>query len=187
MFSAKTSLVITQMLVAATGVNGTGRRAVPVGYQVAGKTGTAQKATKQGSYSKEKFTAVFAGFAPSKNLKIVIVVVVDEPQKSIDGGVVAAPVFREITATALPYLGSLPQITASTDWKVQQTLTPSKTTPTSGVAPRLMGLSLRQAFLQTEQHGYALLSHGSGWVTRQSPPPLTALSAGSNIEVWLNE
>ena len=186
-FSVETSQAVTQMLIAATSIGGTGQRAVPAGYDVAGKTGTAQKANNQGSYSKDKFTAVFAGFAPAEDPKIVIVVVIDEPQKSIYGGVVAAPVFREIAATALPYLGVLPKIQASTDWQVQQTFATPNTVSTSGVAPHLMGLSLRQAFQQAEQQGYALLSHGSGWVTRQSPHPLTALSAGSDIEVWLNE
>jgi len=163
------------------------RISIPAGYDVAGKTGTAQKATKQGSYSKDKFTAVFAGFAPAENPEIVIVVVIDEPQKSIYGGVVAAPVFREIAATTLPYLGSLPRNQGSTDWQVQQTSTIPNHISVSGITPHLMGLSLRQAFQRTEQQGYALRSHGSGWVTRQSPHPLTALSAGSDIEVWLNE
>ncbi len=186
-FSTKTSQTITQMLIAATSKGGTGQRAVPAGYQVAGKTGTAQKANKQGSYAKDKFTAVFAGFAPAEDPKIVIVVVIDEPQKSIYGGTVAAPVFRNIAATTLPYLGSLPKMQASTGWQVQQTSATSNTAPASGLTPRLIGLSLRQAFEQAEQENYALRSHGSGWVTRQSPHPFTALSAGSDIEVWLNE
>ncbi len=186
-FSKKTSQAVTQMLIAATGINGTGQRAVPAGYDIAGKTGTAQKATKQGSYSKDKFTAVFAGFAPAENPEVVIVVVIDEPQKSIYGGVVAAPVFREIAATTLPYLGSLPKNQDSTDWQVQQTSATPNNISVSGITPHLIGLSLRQAFQQAEQQGYALRSHGSGWVTRQSPHPLTALSAGSDIEVWLNE
>ncbi|MDQ6967059.1 MAG: penicillin-binding transpeptidase domain-containing protein, partial [Mariprofundaceae bacterium] len=186
-FSTTTTHAITQMLVAATSPDGTGHRAVPAGYHVAGKTGTAQKANKQGSYSKDKFTAVFAGFAPAEDPVIVIVVVIDEPQKSIYGGVVAAPIFRNIAATTLPYLGSLPEMQASTDWQVQQISTTPNTAPTSGMTPHLIGLSLRQAFQQTEQQNYALRSHGSGWVIRQSPHPLTALSPGSDIEVWLHE
>ncbi len=186
-FSTKTSQAVTQMLIAATGSNGTGKRAVPAGYHVAGKTGTAQKANNQGSYAKDKFTAVFAGFVPAEDPEVVIVVVIDEPKKSIYGGTVAAPVFRNIAATALPYLGSLPDMRASANWKVQQASVTSNAPPASGLTPHLIGLSLRQAFQQAEQQGYALRSHGSGWVTRQSPHPLTALSAGSNIEVWLNE
>lgn len=186
-FSLETSQAITQMLIAATSVNGTGQRAVPAGYHVAGKTGTAQKANNQGSYAKDKFTAVFAGFAPAEDPEIVIVVVIDEPQKSIYGGTVAAPVFRNIAATTLPYLGSLPEMQNSADWHVQQASAASDITPAAGITPRLFGLSLRQAFQQAEQQGYALRSHGSGWVTRQSPHPLTALSIGSDIEVWLHE
>jgi len=186
-FSTKTTHVLTKMLMAATGINGTGQKAVPAGYRVAGKTGTAQKANNRGSYAKDKYTAVFAGFTPAENPEIVIVVVIDEPQKSIYGGTVAAPIFREIAATTLPYLGSLPEMKASNEWQVQQASVTPSATFTSGVAPRLMGLSLRQAFQQAEQQGYTLHSHGSGWVTRQSPHALTALSKGSGIEVWLNE
>lgn len=186
-FSTKTTQAVTQMLIAATGENGTGKRAVPAGYHVAGKTGTAQKANSHGSYAKDKFTAVFAGFAPAEDPKIVIVVVIDEPQKSIYGGTVAAPIFRNIAATTLPYLGSLPEMLPPTNWNVQQVSATPSVTPLSGVTPRLIGLSLRQAFQQAEQQNYALRSHGSGWVARQSPQPLTALSAGSDIEVWLHE
>ena len=186
-FSTETTQALTKMLIAATGANGTGQKAVPAGYRVAGKTGTAQKANNRGSYAKDKYTAVFAGFTPADDPEIVIVVVIDEPQKSIYGGTVAAPIFREIAATTLPYLGSLPEMKASTEWQVQQASVTPSTTFTSGVTPRLMGLSLRQAFQRAEQQGYALHSHGSGWVARQSPHALIALPKGSDIEVWLNE
>jgi len=186
-FSTKTTQAVTQMLIAATGENGTGKRAVPAGYHVAGKTGTAQKANNQGSYAKDKFTAVFAGFVPAEDPRVVIVVVIDEPQKSIYGGTVAAPIFRNIAATTLPYLGSLPEMQASTNLQIQHVSAAPNAAPLSGVTPRLIGLSLRQAFQQAEQQNYDLRSHGSGWVTRQSPQPLTALSAGSDIEVWLHE
>jgi len=186
-FSTKTTQAVTKMLIAATSANGTGKKAVPAGYRVAGKTGTAQKANNHGSYAKDKYTAVFAGFTPAENPEIVIVVVIDEPQNSIYGGTVAAPVFRDIAATTLPYLGSLPEMKAPTEWQVQQVSTTPNATFTSGAAPRLTGLSLRQALRRAEQQGYALHSHGSGWVTRQSPHALTTLPKGSDIEVWLNE
>jgi len=186
-FSAKTSLTVTNMLIAATSADGTGKNAVPAGYLVAGKTGTAQKANNHGSYAKDKYTAVFAGFTPANDPKMVIAVVIDEPQKSIYGGTVAAPVFRNIASTTLPYLGSLPDIQVATNWHLQKASVAPSSTFTSGLTPHLIGLSLRQALKQAEQQGYPLHSHGSGWVTRQSPHALTALSAGSDIEVWLHE
>ncbi len=88
---------------------GTGVNAAPEGYTAAGKTGTAQvmdKTTKR--YASNKYTSVFTGFVPAEHPKLVITVVVHEPQGAIYGGVVAAPVFREIAAKALPYLGVMP-------------------------------------------------------------------------------
>lgn len=87
---------------------GTGGSAKIDGYDVAGKTGTAQK-VKEGArgYEKGKYIASFIGFTPLKEPEIGIIVVMDEP-KPIWGGVVAAPVFKEIASFTLPYLGIRP-------------------------------------------------------------------------------
>jgi len=75
------------------------------GYQLAGKTGTANKPDPQtGGYSDTKFVASFVGFAPARDPKLLVAVMVDEPQGSYFGGVVAAPAFQQIAAFALPYL-----------------------------------------------------------------------------------
>jgi len=84
---------------------GTGKRASVNGNEVAGKTGTAQlidPRTKR--YSKEKFVSSFVGFVPADNPKLAIIVVVHEPKGQNYGGVVAAPVFKEIAEQALSYL-----------------------------------------------------------------------------------
>ena len=74
------------------------------GYTLAGKTGTAQVA-ENGTYSKTKYVASFIGFAPAQDPRLLVAVIVDEPQGEIYGGSVAAPAFGEIAAFALPYLG----------------------------------------------------------------------------------
>ena len=71
------------------------------GYTLAGKTGTAQVA-ENGSYSKTKFVASFIGFAPAQNPRLLVAVIVDQPQGEIYGGSVAAPAFGKIAAFALP-------------------------------------------------------------------------------------
>ena len=78
------------------------------GYTLAGKTGTAQKA-ENGGYSKTKYVASFIGFAPSRNPRLLVSVMVDEPRGSIYGGEVAAPAFEKIASFALPYLKIPPQ------------------------------------------------------------------------------
>ena len=85
--------------------DGTGTRAKLAGYQVAGKTGTAQKFDfSTGKYSEDKYSSFFVGYVPAENPKISILVLLDEPKGSYYGGTVAAPVFQEIASKVLPYL-----------------------------------------------------------------------------------
>ena len=79
---------------------GTGRRARPAGYSAGGKTGTAQKFV-DGSYSRTRFVASFAGIAPLSNPVLAALVVIDEPRVHHYGGIVAAPAFRRIMERAL--------------------------------------------------------------------------------------
>jgi len=76
------------------------------GYQLAGKTGTANKVDPTThEYSNSKFVASFMGFAPASDPKLLCAVIVDEPQSgSIFGGAVAAPAFGQIMSFALPYM-----------------------------------------------------------------------------------
>jgi cell division protein FtsI/penicillin-binding protein 2 len=85
----------------------TGNEAKIPGYSVAGKTGTAQVPGPNG-YTTGKYVASFVGMVPVKDPKLVVLVVVDEPTKSIFGGVVAAPAFAQIAGFDLQYLGVPP-------------------------------------------------------------------------------
>jgi cell division protein FtsI/penicillin-binding protein 2 len=96
---------VSTMLEGVLGPNGTAPEAHVNGYQLAGKTGTAQKPDPvTGGYYKDKFVASFAGFAPAKNPRLLVSVVVDEPHGLYYGGEVAAPAFERIVDFALPYL-----------------------------------------------------------------------------------
>ena len=90
-----------------SGERGTGSRARIPGYSAAGKTGTALKVSPNGGYTSE-YIASFVGFAPAENPRIVVAVMVDEPQTAIYGGIVAAPVFSEVAGAALQRLNVLP-------------------------------------------------------------------------------
>ncbi len=106
----ETARQVTRMMRMAVDSDGTGHRADIPGYQVCGKTGTAQKTLKgKSGYVKGLYTSVFGGFAPMDNPELSILVVVDEPQKEHYGGVVAAPAFREIMCKSLNYLGVTPK------------------------------------------------------------------------------
>jgi cell division protein FtsI (penicillin-binding protein 3) len=95
---------VRTMLEGVLAPGGTASEVSVPGYTLAGKTGTAQVA-ENGTYSKTKFIASFIGFAPAQDPRLLVAVVVDEPQGEIYGGSVAAPAFGKIAAFALPYLG----------------------------------------------------------------------------------
>jgi cell division protein FtsI/penicillin-binding protein 2 len=83
--------------------------AIP-GYELGGKTGTANKIDPAtGEYSKAKYVASFVGFAPAAKPRLLISVMVDEPHGAIYGGEVAAPAFGKIASFALQYLKIPPQ------------------------------------------------------------------------------
>lgn len=95
---------VLDMMKHVVGPKGTAQQAAIAGYQVAGKTGTAKKSIA-GGYRKDDYVAVFAGIAPASNPRLVMAVMIDEPtQNGYYGGVVAAPVFREVITNALRIL-----------------------------------------------------------------------------------
>jgi cell division protein FtsI/penicillin-binding protein 2 len=105
--SSQTAAELRKMLEGVLAPGGTASEVSVPGYTLAGKTGTAQIAVN-GGYSDTQFVASFVGFAPAQDPKLLVAVVVDRPQGSYYGGVVAAPAFGEIAKFALPYLGIPP-------------------------------------------------------------------------------
>ena len=100
----KTASTLTDLLIGVV-EKGTGKRAAIAGYRVAGKTGTAQKVDPStGTYSSTQLIGSFVGFVPAEDPQISVLVMIDEPQGPAWGGVVAAPVFREVASQVLQYL-----------------------------------------------------------------------------------
>jgi len=103
--SEANSASVRKMLEGVLGPGGTASGAAIKGYELAGKTGTAQKPDPvTGGYSPDKYVASFVGFAPARHPKLLVTVMVDEPKGEIYGGLIAAPAFKEITSFALNYL-----------------------------------------------------------------------------------
>ena len=108
--SERVSRLIRKMLRGVLAEGGTASGAEIPGFDLAGKTGTAQKVdSATGTYSDSRYIASFIGFAPARSPKLLTAVLVDEPQGEIYGGSVAAPAFSRIMAFALPYLGISPR------------------------------------------------------------------------------
>jgi len=99
-FSGSTARMMRDMLELVTQPGGTAPLAQVAGYRVAGKTGTAHK-LEDGRYV-DRYVASFVGFAPVSNPRLVVAVMIDEPNNGQHyGGLVAAPVFSKVTGAAL--------------------------------------------------------------------------------------
>lgn len=88
--------------------DGTGKLAQINGYEIAGKTGTAQKIDSKGGYSSTNFIASFIGYLPADDPKLIILVIVDEPKGIYWGGQIAAPTFKQLAKRILSYMDILP-------------------------------------------------------------------------------
>ena len=106
--SPQTAASVRDMLRGVLADGGTASGAAIPGYDLAGKTGTANVVVN-GKYSSTQYIASFIGMVPASAPKLVVAVMVDEPsQGSIYGGSVAAPAFQKIVGWAVPRLGISP-------------------------------------------------------------------------------
>jgi cell division protein FtsI (penicillin-binding protein 3) len=105
----RTARTLDRMLRGVVSPDGTGSLAQVEGYEVAGKTGTANKIDPEtGEYSSALYTSSFVGYVPANDPKLVISVVLDEPGGAYYGGEVAAPAFEDIAAFSLQTLNIAP-------------------------------------------------------------------------------
>lgn len=100
--SNETSQTLREVLEAVV-AEGTGKNGQVEGYRVGGKTATSEKLPRRSG----KYISSFLGFAPANHPKILGLVLIDEPQGTYYGGVIAAPVMAEIFQNVLPYLDNL--------------------------------------------------------------------------------
>jgi cell division protein FtsI (penicillin-binding protein 3) len=190
--SEETARKVRMLLKAATEKGGTGEGAVPAGYEVAGKTGTAQKVDSlMGGYSDDRYVSGFMGFAPADAPKLVVLVIVDEPQGNGYGGVVAAPIFKTIMEKALPSLNVIPKgaMVVKSEFDSAPRREASGPQPLideikvgkgmgTVVMPDLTGLSMRKALSRMEGKGLLIKVSGNGKVVDQVPRPGSVIEKG---------
>lgn len=104
-----TALEVRKMLELVTQPGGTALKAQVIGYRVAGKTGTAHKLA--GRHYIDKYVSSFVGIAPASNPRLIVAVMIDEPNAGeYYGGTVAAPAFSEVMGQSLRTLGVVPDL-----------------------------------------------------------------------------
>jgi cell division protein FtsI (penicillin-binding protein 3) len=188
--SRETARTLTRILTTVV-AGGTGRHAAIAGYEVAGKTGTAQKldpATRR--YSRAPGVLSFIGFAPADDPRFVMLVMLDEPKNEKWGSEAAAPVFAAIGREILRYLEVPPRgtqpvqiVTASSGESPLARLRPVEAPPVvpldaAGAMPDVRGRSLRQALALLAPLHMDVEISGHGVVSRQVPEPGIAVEPG---------
>jgi cell division protein FtsI (penicillin-binding protein 3) len=180
--SEKTATLLSSMLQDVTTEGGTGTMANIEGFTVAGKTGTAQKADPvHGGYAAKKRVASFIGFVPANKPRLVALVLIDEPEVNVYGGVVAAPVFRNVARGALRYFAVAPQKPTALPAAPLRPEAPRRhvvkrpnlkqVEESAEAAPDFVGLSLREALEKAQALKVKVRLQGSGYVIKQSPAP----------------
>ncbi|OBZ16675.1 stage V sporulation protein D [Bacillus sp. FJAT-26390] len=140
---------------------GTGKNAYIEGYRVAGKTGTAQKVIDN-KYSTTKFVVSFIGYAPVDDPKIVVYVVVDEPNDpTVGGGRVAAPAFKQIVLKSLRKMGVAPNYPTQTDDVKKEV---------SITVPKVTALPIAQAKAELKAKAMTFEQVGNGKTVLQQIP-----------------
>ena len=158
---------------------GTGRKAFIDGYRVGGKTGTAQKVGPNGRYLPNNHIVSFIGFAPADDPRIVVYVAVDNPKGVQFGGVVAAPIVRNILDDSLRYLGV----------KKRKDQIPPESVPTEEpyvTVPDLVGEHVDE--IRTSLFSEPLEVVGKGKVViNQLPKPGQRVKKGTPIRIYLGD
>ncbi|HEY6560680.1 MAG TPA: penicillin-binding protein [Polyangiaceae bacterium] len=198
---------MAEMLVAVTEGEGTGTEAAIDGYQVAGKTATAQKTDPAtGRYSLDKFIGSFVGFVPAKKPVVAIAVMLDEPMVEHAGGAVAAPIFRRVAQMSLKYMGLTPKGTGRADIAelavqpdpanttyallraaqgkkpaVQEVVQRGPIAAGKVRLPDMTGWPVREALRRAVELGVSPKVQGSGVLARQTPAPGEAVEKGSSV------
>lgn len=152
--------------------NGGGKKAAVAGYDIAGKTGTAQK-YDNGAIAQGKYVASFIGYAPADKPDYIVLVIVDEPKGAYYGGTVAAPIARNIFEKIFETKGVETNSNLEADRKALEA---------SIELPNLKGMTLTQAVTTLNSLGLQYLVQGEGkTVTGQISPPGTLVCSGDIV------
>jgi cell division protein FtsI (penicillin-binding protein 3) len=186
--SEKTAINVTKMLVNAVN-EGTGNDAIIPHYDMAGKTGTAQRVSPRGGY--EGYIGSFIGFPVNVNKKFVVMAYIDHPTANgYYGGATAAPVVKKITQYILYKKKDFAQF-AKYDEKsnkenmdtVQSQQASAQKVFAPGFMPSFTGLDKSSAMQLAQDRSIQIEINGFGVVTKQSIPSGTPFASNINLRL----
>ena len=172
---------------------GGGKPAHIAGYQIAGKTGTAEKLAEQGGYAPGEYIASFVGFVPAANPQYAMLVMLDTPQGAFYGSQVSAPVFKDTLQQILVAKGiqpstheGLPSFEEDAKDRAKAVKVPVMEFLTDNKVkiPDFTGLDMRQTAELVQRGHLVLVPYGSGRAKKQSLPPGTVAAEGTKLEIW---
>lgn len=186
--SEKTSADLTKMLILAVN-EGTGDNAKIPHYEIAGKTGTAQRVSPRGGY--DGYIASFIGYPVNVNKKFVVFVYVEHPTANgYYGGAVAAPVFKKITQYILYKKKDFAQFAKYDEKSNKENLDEVQAQQAApariyapGLIPDFIGLDKASALQMAEERNINIQVNGFGVVTKQSIAAGTAIQGDNNLRL----
>jgi cell division protein FtsI (penicillin-binding protein 3) len=191
--SPETARRTARILEKVAGEDGTGSLAAIEGHRVAGKTGTSQKVDpRTKTYSKEHYVSLFVGFVPVGHPKLTMLIMVDEPQEKKYGGLVAAPVFKEVGAWSLSHYQVTPQLILvkrgekgerHVTKNARRALEPEVREVNPDILPDFKGQTMREALTEARALGVKVVLEGTGLAVKQTPKPGCALSQVEIVKI----
>lgn len=196
-------------LLASVVKNGTGQKANLDFVNVGGKTGTS-KILENGKYSESNYNSSFVGFFPVENPQVVCLILLNSPQVGGYGGLVAAPIFKEVTKRMLVSLEesyqndspkvkeeskdvqfiktkSVEEVTPVNIKNISEVPTSEVTTNSNNIMPDLRNYSLRKALVILTRLGLNYKVSGSGKISSQSILPGSQIKKGAICKINCNE
>ena len=161
---------------------GTGRRARIAGFNIAGKTGTAQKISPDGGYLKDEVVTSFIGFAPLNSPRFAALVMIDNPRTFKTGSQTAAPVFRDVIEKTLSHYQITPEILPEDATMV---LAPKNDTQPGQITQDYIGLNKDAAREKQSRDGRIQIIGEGTQIVAQYPFPGEALGNQQQIQLYL--
>lgn len=184
--SAKTAQLVLDMLKSTVEI-GTGKRARVEGYDLAGKTGTAQiRDPRTGRYSDKYFLASVLLYLPAENPRYILYVTIENPLgASYLGGQIAAPVGKQVAEKLIQLRGLPKQGEGTVVHPGTAKLVAPEALSVGDSLPDLRGVSKRGLLPLLNKPGLRVEIRGEGWVVRQTPAAGTLLTEGTLVTLEL--